>query len=162
MKVGFENEKKFRVASGPVSDLVNGAEITQGYLWFWPVVRVRFKDFWDSLLTIKIKIVPGVNLELEPKISLSLARWLMKHHKYHKVRKIRYKIGRLEIDVFLGELAGLVLIEFEKKHLNETAEIPVGFVVEEVTGDERFSNHNLCQLDKIPEEWRCQDVPRSV
>lgn len=162
MKVGIEDERKFRVIKAVLNKLENGVEITQGYLCIDPPVRVRIENFEDSFLTIKIKQAPGINLEFEWAILLRDANLLMVVHKYHKIRKIRYKIGRLEVDVFLGELAGLVVIEFEQKYPGEPFEIPADFLVEEITGDARFSNNNLCRLDKIPEEWRCRDVSRSL
>lgn len=162
MEVKIENERKFLVKRGPVSTLTTGQEITQGYLAVNPPIRIRVVDFEDCCLTIKIKEKPGINLETEWEIPLALAKHLIVFHKFHKIRKIRYKIGRLEVDVFLGELEGLVLIEFEQKYQGEPLEIPPEFIVEEVTGDERFENHNLCQLDTIPDEWRCQDVPGSL
>ena len=155
MKIQIENERKFRVIKGPIGVLTNGTEIVQWYVWFKPVVRVRVENFEDSFLTIKIKLRPGVNLELEGRIPFFLRKFLLRFQKHRKVRKIRYEIGRLEIDVFLGELDGLVLIEFEQKFSGEHFEIPAGFIIKEVTGDVRFSNHNLCKLDKMPEEWRC-------
>lgn len=162
MKAKIENERKFRVIKASLDLLENGAEITQGYLSVDPPVRVRVENFEDSFLTIKIKQAPGINLEFEEAIPLHSANLLMGAHKYHKIRKIRYKIGRLEIDVFLGELAGLVLIEFEQKFPEEQFEIPSDFLVKEVTGDIQFENHHLCKLDKLPEEWRCQDASRSL
>lgn len=161
MEVKVENERKFRAIKVFLDDLTNGVEITQGYLSVDPPIRIRVENFEDSFLTIKIKQAPGINLEVEGEIPLRIANLLMGAHKYHKVRKTRYKMKGLEIDVFYGELAGLVLVEFEYKDGVE-CEIPTGLLVEEVTGDERFSNHNLCQFDKIPEEWRCEVVSRSV
>jgi len=159
MKVSIEDERKFRVIEGPISTLTNGAEITQGYLCIDPPIRVRVVDFDECVMFIKIKESAGRNFEFaDDNLSLKDAMKLMSAHKYHKIRKTRYKIGRLEVDVFLGELVGLVLIEFEQKFPGEPFEIPADFLVEEVTGDPRFENHNLCQLDKLPEEWRCQRI----
>jgi len=50
------------------------------------------------------------------------------------------------------------MLEFEKKSKKDILEMPAGFLVREVTGDERFSNHNLSGLDMIPSEWRCEIV----
>lgn len=162
MKIQIENERKFRAIKGPIGGLTDGAEIVQWYVCVKPAIRVRVENFRDSFLTIKIKLAPGVNLELEGKIPFFLRKGLVRFQKHRKVRKTRHKIGRLEIDVFSWELEGLVLIEFEQKFSGEHFEIPVNFLVKEVTGDARFSNHNLCQLDKIPERWRCQDVSRGL
>lgn len=161
MEVKVENERKFRTRKVVLGELENGIEITQGYLSIDPPIRVRVENFKDSFLTIKIKQAPGINLEFEEAIPLHIANLLMGAYKYHKIRKTRYKIKGLEIDVFYGELAGLVLVEFEQKDGVEF-EIPTGLLIKEVTGDTQFENHHLCQLDKIPEEWRCQIVPRSL
>ena len=159
MKVSIEDERKFRVIEGPVGTLTNGAEITQGYLCIVPPIRVRVVNFDECVVFIKIKDGPGRNFEFsDDNLSLKDAMKLMGAHKYHKIRKTRYKIGRLEVDVFLGELEGLVLIEFEQNFSGEHFEIPADFSVEEVTGDTRFENHHLCQLDKLPEEWRGRHV----
>lgn len=162
MKIKFEDEQKFRVIRGPLNDLGIGTEVTQGYICVDPPVRIRTENFEDSILTIKLKESPGLNIELEDEIPPPMAPKLMACHKYHKIRKTRYKMGRLEVDIFYGPLEGLVLIEFEKQFTEERAEIPKEFVVKEVTGDPRFENHNLCQLDRLPKEWRCQDVSSSI
>lgn len=162
MKAMIENERKFRVTRGFFGGLEDGVEITQGYLSVDPPVRVRVENFTDSFLTIKIKKEPGINYEATEEIPEEIGKELMAAHKYRKVRKTRYRIGRFEIDVFLAELEGLVLIEFEQKFSGEPMEIPPGFEVEEVTGDERFENHNLCQLSELPAEWRCQNASRSL
>jgi len=159
MKVSIEDERKFRVIEGPISTLTNGEEITQGYLCVDPPIRVRVTDFDECAVFIKIREGPGRNFEfVDDNLLLKDAMKLMRAHKYHKIKKTRYRIGRLEVDVFLGELEGLVIIEFEQKFPREPIKIPESFLVEEVTGDIRFENHHLCQLDKLPEEWRCQCV----
>jgi CYTH domain-containing protein len=160
VKIQIEDERKFLVFKADLQGLKNGVETTQGYLWLKPPVRVRFENFLDCILITKLKLAPGVNVELGGEIPFSWGNRLIRHHKYHKVRKIRYRIGRWELDIFLGELTGLVLLEFEKKFRSELAPLfPINVPdFMEVTGDTRFENHNLCRLEKIPEEWRCEIV----
>jgi len=161
MKVRVENKRKWLVSRVNLKSLGNGVEITQGYLCVDPPIRVRIENFKDGFLTIKIKEVAGVNLQFEEEIPKQFAKKFMRSCKHYKIRKTRYKIGRLEIDVFYGELAGLVLVEFEQSFPGENIEIPKSLVVKEVTGDENFLNHNLCRLNKLPEEWRCEFVPKN-
>lgn len=162
MQIKIEDEQKFLVLSAPLGTLENGVEILQGYLCEDPPIRVRIENGQRCFLTIKLKKAPGSNLQFEAKISLYVARNLLEAHKYNKIFKTRYRAKRLEVDVFHGRLAGLVLIEFEKKSPEEKAEIPTGFIVQEVTGDERFENHNLAKLDSIPDDWRRANVSENL
>ena len=116
------------------------------------------ENFNDYYLTIKIKQKPGVNREYEQKIHRTFANTLSRVRKFNKIRKTRHLVGILELDVFLAQLGGLVLLEFEKKSDKDVFEMPAGILAEEVTGDPRFENHNLAKLNAIPEEWRCEIV----
>ena len=62
------------------------------------------------------------------------------------IEKTRYKIpvGNLtwEIDEFLGENAGLIVVEVELKSEDQTVDKPV-WVGDEVTNDPRYFNANL-------------------
>jgi len=161
MTIKIEDEYKFlvvTVSQSTLDGLDKGVEIVQGYLLINPLLRVRIEDAREGSLTTKRKLAPGKNLETTEEIPLSLANQMMPFHKYNQINKIRHRIGRLELDIFQGILSGLVLLEFEKNFPEEQCEIPPGFEVKDVTGDERFENHNLCQLDRLPEEWRCQRV----
>ena len=162
MKVRVENERKWLVSRVNLKCLENGVEMTQGYLCVDPPIRVRVENFEDSFLTIKIKEAPGINLEFEVEIPKQFAEKFMRSCKHYRIRKTRYKIGRLEVDVFYGELAGLVLAEFEQSFPGEKIEIPKSLVVKEVTDDEQFLNHNLCQLNELPKEWMCEFVPKKL
>ena len=101
-------------------------------------------------------------MEFEVEIPKQFAEKFMRSCKHYRIRKTRYKIGRLEVDVFYGELAGLVLAEFEQSFPGEKIEIPKSLVVKEVTDDEQFLNHNLCQLNELPKEWMCEFVPKKL
>lgn len=159
MKLKIENEKKFLVKALPRSYLeYPSKEITQWYISIDPPIRVRVENFDTYYLTIKIKQKPGVNREYEQEIHRTFANTLLRVRKFNKIRKTRHLIGILELDVFLAQLGGLVLLEFEKKSKDDAFEMPTGIMTEEVTGDPRFENHNLAKLDAIPEEWRCKIV----
>lgn len=159
MKLKVEKERKFLVRVLPEKYLERGGnEITQWYICFKPPVRVRVENFDDCYLTIKTRKKRGEDYELEGEIPKFASENLAAFRKGNKVRKTRYALGVLELDVFCGQLAGLVLLEFEKKTGRESFEIPSDLKVVEVTGDKRFRNHNLAKLDCIPDEWRCEIV----
>lgn len=159
MKVQIEDERKFLIKKLPRKYLnIPGKDITQWYLWLHPPIRVRIENLEDCYLMVKIKIRPGVNWEFMKTISGGFADWLTRFRKFDKIRKTRRNIGNLELDRFYTQLWGLILLEFEKKPGSGTLEIPSDIVFEEVTGDERFSNHNLIKLSDIPEEWRCNII----
>lgn len=131
-------------------------EITQWYIGINPPVRVKLENFHNCYLTIEIKKEPGVNYKLEDDIPASALSALAGARRFHIIRKTRYNVKNLELDVFHAELEGLALLGFKRKYKGEIFEIPIEFLVEEVTADERFDNHNLAMLDRIPEEWGCE------
>ncbi len=157
MGLKIEGERRFLVKRMPGFYLKNGGkEITQWYICFDPPVRVRTEDFHSCYLTIKIGEEPDYELEgWIPENALSV---LATARKGNKIRKTRYHISNFDLDVFLAGLGGLVLMEFEKKSEGDVPKIPLDILVEEVTGDSRFRNHNLAKLDSIPKEWRCEIV----
>jgi CYTH domain-containing protein len=68
----------------------------------------------------------------------------------HRLRKVRYYHNYLDrvfsIDVFEGELGGLVLCETESDNLEDLMSIePPPFVRREVTDDSFFDGGNLCR-----------------
>lgn len=159
LKLKIEAERKFWVRVLPRRYLENGGnEITQWYIWFYPPVRIRVENFDNCFLTIKIGKKTGEDYELETGIPKFISKILAKFRRHNKVRKTRYSVGNLELDVFVAQLKDLVLIDFEKKTGKEVLEIPSDLEVEEVTGDSRFRNHNLAKMDEIPEEWKCKII----
>ncbi len=167
MKLNTELERKFMVRRMPKSYLAyDSKEITQWYICIDPPIRVRAENFEDCYLTIKIEQEAVIEtrqgfrakLEFEESIPRGFALHLEKVRKFNKVRKTRYLIGNLELDVFYEKLSGLVMLEFEKKSKDNVFVMPPGFITEEVTFDPRFENHNLAQLGSIKEDWRCEIV----
>ena len=159
MQLTIEDERKFLVKRMPRSYLEKDSrEITQWYICLDPPTRVRVENFEDCYLTIKIEKEAGKDSELEGGIPKNALPALAAVRKGNKIRKTRYFIGNLELDVFLAQLDGLVLLEFERKSREDILVMPLGFIVEEVTGDERFRSHNFAKLDSIPEKWKCKIV----
>lgn len=156
-KFETEGERRFWVKRMPRFYIENECqkEITQWYICLDPPIRVRVENFDDCYLTIKIGDEPGKDYELEvsiPKLALPMLATARKHNE---IRKTRHPVSNLNLDVFLPSLAGLVLMEFEKKLEGDIPKIPLDFSVVEVTGDPRFRNHNLAKLDSVPEDWKC-------
>lgn len=71
-------------------------------------------------------------------------------HRLRKVRHYHHYLGRVfSIDVFEGELAGLVLCETEAEGLDELMLIePPTYAEREVTEDPFFTGGNLCQTTR--------------
>ena len=69
--------------------------------------------------------------------------------KGDRIYKVRYSVPPLGIDVFLGELHGLVLAEAEFDSDEAIAEFPTPKdAVAEVTGDQRFTGGHLAVTSK--------------
>lgn len=138
----MEIERKFKVTKYDHRRLGHGEEIRQGYLSVLPEVRVRIKG---KTATLAVKGEGTLERqEFEYVIPESDARKLLRMSG-HKITKIRHRVGILEVDVFLGKLKGLVLAEAELKKKTDTVKKPSWLEWEEVTGDERFLNHNLAR-----------------
>ncbi len=135
-----EIERKFLVLECDLSRLSGGERVRQGYLCFEPVVRVRVRSREGSL-TIK---GPGLGRrpEFEYPIPLDEARQLLGLCRA-VIEKTRYVIGRVELDVFAGPLAGLVLAEVEGAPADEPIAPPEGVTWIEVTGRPEYENSNL-------------------
>lgn len=141
----------------PVAALANRSHIEQGYLSALgtsPVARVRLERFADSqsiraFQTVKAPLPPvggrpaeGVD-ELEHAIPVRMAADLMAI-SLARVQKLRHRTPRqdglvLELDVFEGAAAGLVIAEIEVPSLSHPLEIPPWFGPE-ITGNRGLSN----------------------
>lgn len=65
------------------------------------------------------------------------------------LEKTRHSVAPLGIDVFKGELAGLVMAEVEFGSAEEAEAFePMAFLVHEVTSDPRFTGGSLCQATR--------------
>ena len=108
---------------------------------------IRFRKENDlNILTFKGERVKGANSEYEFQIKEDLS------DKLNKVlSKTRYKITKnqfiCEIDVFHGDLDGLVLAEIEIDNINRVIEVPDTWI--DVTNNKNFLNSNLIKLNEL-------------
>lgn len=128
-----------------------GKKLTQGYLSDRPAVRVRLITGGgrsaQAFLTIK-----GSGLrerdEYEYEISVADARRLLKLCGKWTLSKIRRRIGRWEIDQFLGRHRGLWLAEYELRKASERLPKLPPWISREVTSDARYTNMRLARPDR--------------
>ena len=121
--------------------------IRQGYLTRDdPTVRVRQKD-GEYLLTVKSGS-GRVRQEVEVAIGPAEGEALMAMAGEHRLEKVRYAVGRWEVDVFGEKLVGLVLAEVELEREDEALPAPPPWLelVREVTDDAAFTNQRLAWL----------------
>ncbi len=144
-----EIERKFKV-NASVSAIIakiNPIEIQQAYLLNSEglSVRIRMKDD-KAYLTIKGGTNPLVRDEFEYEIPTLEANEMLENYCKQRLIKKRYclKQGELtwEIDVFEGNLSGLIIAEIELPSIEATFELPQ-WIEEEVTMDPNYLNANL-------------------
>ncbi len=149
--MGTEIERKFLVHGEPWKALkLEGMHFVQGYLSTdrERTVRVRAAGT-KAFITIKAPL-QGHNFarsEYEYEIPLDEAKIILNSlAKRPLIEKIRYHIPHAgmtwDVDVFLGENAGLVLAEVELESEEQYFEKPM-WVGEEVTNDVRYINSSL-------------------
>lgn len=122
--------------------------LEQGYLSGGePAVRVRRAgDEW----VLTVKSGRGmVRREVEAPLPAEAGEALLELAGPRRLAKRRHRLGRWEIDVFEGALAGLVLAEIELGAADEPLPPPPAAValVREVTDDGRFVNQVLAGLE---------------
>ncbi len=146
----IEIERKFLVLSNDfMAESLSKKRIVQAYLNSNPerAVRIRIKED-KAYLTIKGKGNSSgtTRLEWETEIPVEDAERLLPICEEGIIEKNRYeiKIGRhvFEVDVFLGENAGLIMAEIELQSESDFFEKPI-WLGHEVTNDERFYNAYL-------------------
>jgi CYTH domain-containing protein len=150
MKDRMEIERKYLVAERPDLDGSERTEIEQGYLAVaddeGAEVRLRRKGD-ELLLTVKggsgrTRVEEEIGLAREPFESL----WQLTEGR--RVIKTRHLIAHgphtIELDVYAGELDGLLVaeVEFADQASAQGFEPPEWFG-EEVTGDRRYLNQTL-------------------
>lgn len=152
-KPPYEIEYKYLVDLTAVDYLAYPyAQIQQAYLATKPVIRIRQKN-QSYLLTVKGRgLVEHIEYELP--ISREEYESLALKAEGHFIRKKRYFIPYLfagkeytiELDIFTGDLTGLVLAEVEFTCLQEAqAFLPPTWFLENVTCDPRYHNSYLSQ-----------------
>ena len=142
----MEIERKFTIKELPDLSSYPYKKLTQAYLNTDPVIRIRREDN-DYFLTYKGKgflVREEYNLPLNkeafehllPKadgLVISKTRYLIPYENY-----------TIELDVFEGDLAPLVMAEVEFASKEEAyAFVPPAWFLEDVTQDKRYHNSNL-------------------
>jgi adenylate cyclase len=153
----MEIERKFLVPSAPDGlGERSGEHISQGYLAIADGgEEVRLRRIGDALrLTVKRglgEVRAEEEIELEPGQFEVL--WPLTEDR--RVEKTRYRIPHgeqvIELDVYEGELEGLVTAEVEFGSEEEGAAFePPDWLGAEVTEDERYKNERLAR-DGLPD-----------
>jgi CYTH domain-containing protein len=150
-----EIERKFVVDDVP-DEIPAGARqhIRQGYLSLEPAeVRLRSTD--DAAYELTVKSHGGlsraeVNLELTPEQFEEL--WPLVQRSIEKERSQHEVDGRtIEVDVYRGKLAGLVVAEIEfPSEVDAYAFTPPAWFGAEVTADPRYRNAALAVAAEPP------------
>jgi CYTH domain-containing protein/CHAD domain-containing protein len=148
----FERERTFLVDRLP-DDLGPGVELRQGYLAIGNRASVRVRDAGDCTLTVKAG-TGAERLELEWPIRRAEFDAAWPHTAGQRVVKTRHRLALdghdVEIDVFGGELDGLVLAEVEFGSMADLEAFePAAWFGDEVTDDGRYSNAALAR-DGLP------------
>ena len=144
----MEVERKFLVNAPPDLGGTEAAEIEQGYLAIGSEGEVRVRRKGDRLL-LTAKRGSGLSRE-EAEIELDRASfdelWPLTEGRRLEKRRHVMPHGDLviEIDVYGGDLEGLVVAEIEfPSEEDAKAYEPPGWLGEEVTGDHRYLNETL-------------------
>lgn len=167
----MEIERKFTVSAVP-ADLEQYVckELEQGYLCTRPVVRVRktvkngeasYLLCYKSKLGLEQKADATAQVCREEELPLSKEAYekLLSKVDGRVITKKRYLIPyesyTIELDMFAGELTGLVFAEVEFPDEKAAAEfvMPAWFE-KDVTFDDRFRNGFLARWEEAPEELK--------
>ena len=145
--MGKEIERKFLVDESSLPSDINGTEYSQSYISINEsgVVRVRIKEE-TAVLTIKSGGLEISRDEFEYEIPLEDAKALQNIFNNEIIYKTRYNIiykgKKWEVDQFHKQNKGLWIAEIELESEGESFDVPE-WVLEEVTGDEKYYNSNL-------------------
>ncbi|MCR5398093.1 MAG: CYTH domain-containing protein [Lachnospiraceae bacterium] len=146
----MEIEKKYTVRELPVLDNYDRHKIEQAYINRRPTLRIRRQDD-EYYFTYK-----GDGLMAREEYNLPLNEESYEHLKTKAdgkiITKTRYLIpyGKytIELDVFEGDLAPLIIAEVEFDTVEETESfVPPKWFYKDVTSDPQYQNSNLSKLD---------------
>ncbi len=152
-----EIERKFLVL-GDDWRTDQGVRFIQGYLNRDKerTVRVRIVGT-QAFLTIKGINTGATRSEYEYEIPVVDAEELLKICESPLIEKTRHTVaygGMIwEIDEFHGENEGLIVAEVELQKEDQCFELP-GWLGQEVTGDARYFNSNLCANPYCNWRWK--------
>lgn len=149
-----EIERKYLVFDIPESvkdEDVEGTHFVQGYVLPESGSQVRLRKIKDQddlgMLTIK-KGSGAIRKEYEIALGEEQFEQLWIATRENRLKKVRYKIGYgehlIELDVYKGELEGLILAEVEFSSEDEMEEfIEPDWFVFDVTEESAFKNKSL-------------------
>jgi adenylate cyclase len=151
-----EIERKFLVSNSAWRNSVEAEiRIRQFYLAAAPgrTVRIRISDGADAMLTLKFSGKERGRDEFEYPIPLTEAEEMQAFALGRTIEKTRFHVrhdGYLyEVDVFEGQLAGLVIAELETPDIVPADRLP-SWLGPEVTHEGRYYNASLA-LNTVPE-----------
>lgn len=151
-----EIERKFLVSGDRWRRLADGGTgLRQAYILAMDdrSVRVRISGGKRAQLTTKISKSAVVREEFEYDIPLDDAEDMMRQAIGGVIEKTRYHVPHggftWEIDVYQGDLRGLIIAEVEMESETDRPPIP-DWIGREVTGNYRYSNHYLA-LEGLPQ-----------
>ena len=152
-----EIERKFLVKKSDLNfnlSKYKHSNIAQGFIYLKPAIRIRKSDD-KYFLTIKTKPPKKLNVkndlartEYEIEIPKKCYNYLLKCCKGRIIKKTRYYIPYkhyiIEIDVFKGELKGLIYAEVEFNSVAEAMKFKkLKWFFKDVTGIEKYKNTQL-------------------
>lgn len=160
----IEIERKFLVRKSDIKfdfSKYEHSKIAQGFLYIKPAIRVRKFDN-KYYFTIKTKPPKEIKCkddlartEYEIEIPKKCYNYLLKLCIGRLIKKTRYYIpyGRhiIELDVFEGDLKGLIYAEIEFKSVKDATRFtPPDWFYRDVTGIEKYKNTQLsiCKIIK--------------
>lgn len=133
----------FDISAYPYKDFI------QGYLNYKPTIRIR-KEGDEYFLTYKAKLGDSVISRTEYNLPLDEASFqnLVPKCEGRLIHKRRYFIPYqsylLELDIFQGDLEGLIYLEVEFKDEESASAFQApDFFGEEITGKKGYSNADL-------------------
>jgi adenylate cyclase len=142
-----EIERKFRVPAPP-PDMPAGTRLRQAYLAVDGDVEVRVRDRGGTFL-LGVKGGHGLErTEVEVEIGAADFDQLWALAAGRRIDKTRYPVAAgghtVEVDVYAGPLAGLVVAEIEfASRADAEAFTPPAWCGDELTGDPSWSNASL-------------------
>jgi adenylate cyclase len=145
---GVEVERKFLVPHPPGLEGTESDEIEQGYLAVGADGEVRLRRKGDQLL-LTAKRGSGISRdEAEVELDREAFERLWPLTEGRRLHKRRHVIPqgdlKIEVDVYEGDLEGLVVAEIEFDSEKEARGFePPNWIGEEVTGDVRYLNETL-------------------
>ena len=153
----IEVERKFVVVDVPDLRVATGRRLRQGYLAQERNVEVRVRVVDDAEAWLTVKAGRGlVRTEVELPLQLEQAEALWVFTEGRRLTKRRYDVplGKAEasIDVYDGELAGLVVAEVEfGSEAAAEAFLPPPWFDREVTGQAGWDNASLARNGLPPD-----------